>query len=282
VQEPGNTADLEGLRARLYEGIGSVTGELVDDFRSHGEAGIALLLDVLGDESLYPAPVPRGQAPVAAAAIVGELATTQAVPILIGTLRGAETDDQLSAQAMASLERIGVPAIENLVRFISDQPEGYPRELALDSLMNIVMATEPPELESIFTLLVNLYQNCRHPADRALYCAYLGDLGVEKAVEVILQGLKNPDLTEREYETLREAVARLGGICPEFYFDENEQGYPLDQDGIPHCMYCGQSMNPEENGALVHCDLETRCILEDIAHRRAKLLFRKYRSIVTW
>jgi hypothetical protein len=244
----------EILLQQLKATQGPVGDDLVKAFVTEGTESLPALIDILRDGEILSSPSPEGWIAINAVRILGDMGSEEAIAPLIDVLRQAQEHDRMGEQVVLSLERLGPPVVAPLVScfFYLDNP--WAREMALEILTHIAQEYRIAETDKIYKLLAKLFEESTHPADRILYAGYLSDLGKPEAIEVILETMRRERISCDQYEAFLEAIERLGGECPPYYFDEDGKGYPLDEDKIPVCPVCRGKMGFLENGDLVHRD----------------------------
>jgi hypothetical protein len=226
---------------------------LVDTVRAAGRAGVEPLLALLRDDAAVSAPPPRGWAPIHACRLLGLLGVTEAVPRMLELLpRGRRDDDYLGSQVLMSLQSFGPSIVAIVVDHMNQSSDIYTQQLCMEVIAGIAEThADAVELEPARRAIERVYGSAE-PHERGVVAAYLGELGDATTVPVLLAGLPRERLTRAVYESVRDAVERLGGSCPDFYFDVEGKGYPLDDEKLPHCPGCGRAMTITASGLLSH------------------------------
>lgn len=182
---------------------------------------------------------------------------------LLEVLAGCEgPSDRMAEECAAGLLHHGGQALSPILDALGGL-EGGAREVAVEVAVQLALDyLVPGQLRGALQRVVEeAYRGAVHPGDRALYASYLGDLGEPAAAQALWEGLRRPGLTVREYEAAREALERLDQRCPEFGFDVDGTGYPLDLQGRPVCPGCGQPLRVEpESERFLHQDGRPPCV----------------------
>jgi len=244
----------ETLLKELYETEGPIEKGLLQSFLAQGAAQVPGLIEVLRDKEILFSPSPRGWIAINAVHILGEMGATEAIPSLIEILSVAQEHDRMGGQVVMSLEKLGPAIVAPLVAHFPSLDNPWAREMTIEILTRLALEYRLVELDLVYDLVVRLLMQSVHPADRVLYAGYLSDLGKPEAIGVLTGMLAKLRISSDEYDAFLEAIERLGGECPEYYFDEDGKGYPLDEDRIPVCPVCRGKMGFLENGDLVHRD----------------------------
>lgn len=248
---------MDDLLARLRDGRDALTPALREAFVAIGPTAVPPLRAVVQDASQWSA-----WAPIHAARLLGIVRAADAVPDLLRILEGAEEEDRLSAEAIRALVEIGPAALDGVAAFLTVGPPPRARALALEALRGLLDDC-PPERRTVAreALEAELRQG-----DAIAAAACLAELGDADAIPALLFRLGGADLSHAAYEAVRDAVERLGGACPGYYFESTGRGYPLDEEKLPHCPSCGAAMIILETGELAH--VRGSCTTGDVDNGR--------------
>ncbi len=161
-----------------------------------GETCVPALLKVAGDPDR---PISLR---ATAVALLGDIGTEAAGPLLVDLVCHGKPDDDISDLAAEQLcNRDGKEIGALLDRYDSATEHG--QTLILEICTNF------PGDDRIFNHLMDKLRN--HPDQRALYASFLGKLGDPRAVDTLKSFLSLTDLSYMDYIELRNAVEELGG-----------------------------------------------------------------------
>ena len=137
-----------------------------------------------------------------ALAMLRDIGSDKAVPLLIDLVLHSKDDDELGAMATDEFaEGDGSVVGELLERYDSASELGQTRILEI--------CTNFPGDERVYKYLVDKLRN--RPEQRALYASFLGKLGDARAIDELKPLLNLTDLSYLDYIELRNAVEELGG-----------------------------------------------------------------------
>lgn len=241
------------IAAVLAGGRDALTDDVVAAVVAEGEDAVEALMTIASDADLLLAPAPQGWAPIHAIRLLGRMRAKRAIPALVRVLGGAEGNDQASAHAVRALERIGRDAIPALVEFARQTENVDGRTLALEAISNMAVEIDDAEtFDSVAKSLEEMLQQTDDPELRLPLIGYIGDVGRPRSVDALLAQLCRGKVSGLEYEAIRDVVERLGGTCPDMYFDSNGKGYPLNGEKLPLCPLCTAPMSISASGDLMH------------------------------
>lgn len=135
--------------------------------------------------------------------------------------------DELCDNALDSLEQMGVDALPGLLEGLEGASDAG-KEAILSLLSRY------PGEERTYQTLIELFQKL--PQRRAQLAAYLGRLGDDRALPVLMEAAQEEKLRYLDYIELRNAIEQLGGDPPEreFYDDpEYEALFGLQEERRP-------------------------------------------------
>lgn len=246
---------LNTLLRVIRGGRDSLTAEVMSEFETLGEACVPALVDVASSEALLTTRENEGWAPIHAVRILGHLGRLEAVPALLHILDGAEDDDLVSAEVGCALERIGTGVVPDVADFIEQTENPHGRGIALEVVANLAVQYRGANaLANARRSIERLLVASEDSTTRSMLVRYLGDLGDVGSVTVLLRLLYEhaSDISQLEYEAIRDVLERLGSACPDYYFDSAGRGYPLNEEKHPLCPACRAPMNILEPGDLQH------------------------------
>lgn len=121
--------------------------------------------------------------------------------------------DDLADNALDSLRDMGKAAVPQMLQELP-HANAAGQEALLDVLVNY------PGNEQVFALAVRLFKE--NPGRRALFASYLGKLGDDRALPVLMEAANDDKCRYMDFIELRSAIESLGGEAPkkEFYEDE--------------------------------------------------------------
>ena len=122
--------------------------------------------------------------------------------------------DEMKDNALESLREMGPGVVQSILPVVNQaNPAG--QEALLEVLSNY------PGNEQTFQLALRLFR--AHPERRALFAGYLAKLGDDRALPDLESAAKEERLSYLTFIELRNAIERLGGVCPEReYADDPE------------------------------------------------------------
>ncbi|NDD27917.1 MAG: hypothetical protein EB084_06600 [Proteobacteria bacterium] len=245
--------DARGLADQLKGGRSALTPALEGAFVAGGGAAIKALVAIISDETLLAASEPEGWAPIHAVRLLARLRAYEAIPALTRILDGAEDDDLVSAEVAQALRTLGTAALPSVARFIAHTENPCGRALALEVVANLRLDGVSLEtFTEVREVLERLLLETDEPGLRVVLVEYLGEIGSLSSAQTLLSAVERPMLTAREYDALRDALERMGVVCPDLYFDAEGKGYPLDDEKLPRCRACAARMIVDASGDLVH------------------------------
>ncbi|MDR0928311.1 MAG: hypothetical protein LBM74_01180 [Oscillospiraceae bacterium] len=186
-----------------------VPDPLLERLAALGEAGESALLALLSDET-----APE-EARLTAISMLMEMESLSPMPLYIGWIASRAEQDERAEMAAEALAAMGRAVVQPVLAAVDGATEAG-RETFLDILCNF------PGEEATYALASRLF--VMRPERRALMASFLGKLGDERALPLLLQAMQAPDLAYLDYIELRNAVEALGG----------EASIERDFSGDPH------------------------------------------------
>lgn len=132
-----------------------------------------------------------------------------------------EADQELQEIAVEILTEYASSVKEKLLGKINEANDEVKRSIA-----DILYREKD---EKIYDLLVELFKK---DIDTALYAAYLGKHGNEKALDILITKIKSQDINYVEFLELKNAIESLGGDTTEFERNFEEDNYYKALKGI--------------------------------------------------
>ena len=122
--------------------------------------------------------------------------------------------DEMKDNALESLREMGPGVVQSILPVVNQaNPAG--QEALLEVLSNY------PGNEQTFQLALRLFRE--HPERRALFAGYLAKLGDDRALPDLESAAKEERLSYLTFIELRNAIERLGGVCPEREYDDDPE-----------------------------------------------------------
>ena len=122
--------------------------------------------------------------------------------------------DEMKDNALESLKAMGETVVQPILQVVN-RANNAGQEALLEVLADY------PGNEQIFQLAMRLFQN--NPDRRALFAGYLGKLGDDRALPVLLEAAQEKELGYLTYIELRNAIEQLGGSCPEREYEDDPE-----------------------------------------------------------
>ncbi|MBR3764003.1 MAG: hypothetical protein IKK57_05560 [Clostridia bacterium] len=160
----------------------------------------------------------------------GEEVTEEAKMTAIGLLREMESalpkmlyiqwqlerqaQDDLADNALDSLREMGKAVVQPILQELP-RANAAGQEAFLDILVNY------PGPQQVFDLAVRLFEE--NPSRRALFASYLGKLGDDRALPVLMAAANDDKCRYMDFIELRSAIEYLGGEAPRREFFEDAE-----------------------------------------------------------
>ncbi len=123
-----------------------------------------------------------------------------------------EEDDELCDNAIESLEEMGDAAVPDMLLALEDADDA-----AQEALLSVL--SRHPGDERIYHGLIRLFG--LHPERRAILAAYLGRLGDDRALPILMEAAASEETGYLDFIELRSAIEGLGGEAPMHEFGED-------------------------------------------------------------
>ncbi|MBQ8200862.1 MAG: HEAT repeat domain-containing protein [Clostridia bacterium] len=125
-----------------------------------------------------------------------------------------EDHDDLADNALDSLREMGAVVVQPMLQELP-RANRAGQEALLDVLVNY------PGNQQVFDLAVRLFKE--NPMRRALFASYLGKLGDDRALPVLMEAAEDEKCRYMDFIELRSAIESLGGEAPKREFFEDAE-----------------------------------------------------------
>lgn len=122
--------------------------------------------------------------------------------------------DDLADNALDSLREMGKAVVQPILQELP-HANAAGQEAFLDILVNY------PGPQQVFDLAVRLFEE--NPTRRALFASYLGKLGDDRALPVLMAAANDDNCSYMDFIELRSAIEYLGGEAPKREFFEDAE-----------------------------------------------------------
>lgn len=198
---------------RRYEDEGVQVPELLlDTLAAEGEKARDALVALVGD-----AAAPQ-TARMMGVNLMREMALHPPAEMYIAWQLERALEDELADCALEGLEAAGEPLIPALMEALPQASEA-----GQEALLSIL--SRYPDQPGVYEALIRLFDAC--PERCAMLAAYLGRLGDDRALPVLMERALEPDLSYLDYIELRSAMEALGGEAPERDFEDDPSYFAL-------------------------------------------------------
>ena len=178
---------------------------------------VALLKDEEADED----------ARMTAVGMLGDIGSEQPKLLYIQWQLNREEQDELADNAIDSLAEMGKAVVQPILELL-------PKANQAGQVALLDVLVRHPGDDRIYRLAERLFRE--NPQGRALFASYLGKLGDERALPVLLEAANDPRTGYIDYIELRSAIEALGGEAPEREFEDDpayEALGALNPEGVP-------------------------------------------------
>jgi len=182
---------------------------LLEQIQSVGKPCEKRLLALLKDESEEI----TEEARMTAIGLLRDMESTLPKMLYIGWQVNRQVHDDLADNALDSLRDMGESVVQPMLQELP-KANAAGQEAFLDVLVNY------PGKQQVFDLAVRLFKE--NPNRRALFASYLGKLGDDRALPVLMEAANEDKCRYMDFIELRSAIESLGGEAPkrEFYEDD--------------------------------------------------------------
>ena len=125
-----------------------------------------------------------------------------------------EVQDDLADNALDSLREMGKAVVQPILQELP-HANAAGQEAFLDILVNY------PGPQQVFDLAIRLFEE--NPTRRALFASYLGKLGDDRALPVLMAAANDDNCAYMDFIELRSAIEYLGGEAPKREFFEDAE-----------------------------------------------------------
>ncbi len=154
------------------------------------------------------------EARMTAIGLLREMESTLPKMLYIQWQLNREVQDDLADNALDSLREMGKAVVQPILQELP-HANAAGQEAFLDILVNY------PGPQQVFDLAVRLFRE--NPRRRALFGSYLGKLGDDRALPVLMEAANDDACTYMDFIELRSAIEELGGEAPKReFFDDAE------------------------------------------------------------
>lgn len=122
--------------------------------------------------------------------------------------------DDLADMSLESLEEMGEPAVPLMLEALEEASQ-----TGQEALLSVL--SRYPGHEAVYGHLIRLFDAL--PERQAILAAYLGRLGDERALPVLIERAREENLKYLDYIELRAAIEALGGEAPPRQFDDDPE-----------------------------------------------------------
>lgn len=195
---------------RYYNEKVPVPDLLLERIKQVGKPCEKRLLAILNDTNSEVG----NEAKMTAVTILREMKSTKPKMIYIRWQINREDSDELKDNAIESLENMGPEVVQPILDIFDDANKAG--QLALLDVLSIY-----PNTPRIFDIAVRMFD--KYPEYRVLLAGYLGKIGDERALPKLIDAAKEKDLRYLTFIEIRNAIERLGGICPDRDFEDDPE-----------------------------------------------------------
>ncbi|MGI6725050.1 MAG: HEAT repeat domain-containing protein [Christensenellales bacterium] len=146
--------------------------------------------------------------------LLQDLGSTRPMAAYIAWQQQREERDDLADFALESLEEMGETAVPYLLEALEEA-----NDTGKEALLSVL--SRYPGHPEVFEGLMRLFDAL--PERQAILAAYLGRLGDERALPVLIERANEDGLKYLDYIELRCAIEALGGDAPERSFDQDPE-----------------------------------------------------------
>ena len=183
---------------------------LLEQIQDVGKPCERRLLALLKDESEEI----TEEARMTAIGLLRDMESTLPRTLYIDWQVNRDVHDELADNALDSLRDMGEGVVQPILQVLP-RTNAAGQEAFLDILVNY------PGPKQIFDLAVRLFKE--NPNRRALFASYLGKLGDDRALPVLMEAANDDKCGYMDFIELRSAIEELGGEAPEREFFEDAE-----------------------------------------------------------
>ena len=138
--------------------------------------------------------------------LLQEIGSTRLMETYIAWQINREEDDELADSTLESLEEMGDSALPSMLEALEDA-----NDTGREALLSVL--SRYPGTPGVYEHLIRLFD--ARPEHQAALAAYLGRLGDERALPVLMERALDDQVRYLDYIELRSAIETLGGEAPE-------------------------------------------------------------------
>ena len=154
------------------------------------------------------------EAKMTAIGLLREMESTLPKMLYIQWQLDRDVVDDLADNALDSLREMGKAIVQPILQELP-RANAAGQEAFLDILVNY------PGQQQVFDLAIRLFK--QNPGRRALFASYLGKLGDDRALPVLIEAANEDKCSYMDFIELRSAIEELGGEAPKReFFDDAE------------------------------------------------------------
>ena len=183
---------------------------LLEQIQDVGKPCERRLLALLKDESEEI----TEEARMTAIGLLRDMESTLPRTLYIDWQVNRDVHDELADNALDSLRDMGEGVVQPILQVLP-RTNAAGQEAFLDILVNY------PGPKQIFDLAVRLFKE--NPNRRALFASYLGKLGDDRALPVLMEAANDDKCGYMDFIELRSAIEELGGEAPKREFSEDAE-----------------------------------------------------------
>lgn len=183
---------------------------LLEQIQDVGKPCERRLLALLKDESEEI----TEEARMTAIGLLRDMESTLPRTLYIDWQVNRDVHDELADNALDSLRDMGEGVVQPILQVLP-RTNAAGQEAFLDILVNY------PGPKQIFDLAVRLFKE--NPNRRALFASYLGKLGDDRALPVLMEAANDDKCGYMDFIELRSAIEELGGEAPKREFFEDAE-----------------------------------------------------------
>ena len=183
---------------------------LLEQIQAVGKPCERRLLALLKDESEEI----NEEARMTAIGLLRDMESTLPRSLYIDWQLERAVQDDLADNALDSLRDMGESVVQPILQVLS-RANAAGQEAFLDILVNY------PGPKQVFDLAVRLFRE--NPTRRALFASYLGKLGDDRALPVLMEAANDDKCGYMDFIELRSAIEELGGEAPKREFFEDAE-----------------------------------------------------------
>lgn len=146
--------------------------------------------------------------------LLQDIGSTKPMQAYIDWQMAREDHDDLADFALESLEEMGEQAVPAMLEALNEA-----NDIGREALLSVL--SRYPGHPQVYTGLIRLFDAL--PERQAILAAYLGRLGDDRALPVLMERANEEGLKYLDYIELRAAIEALGGEAPERTFDHDPE-----------------------------------------------------------